>query len=141
MKIRNKFGGKMNKQKLRKIGYIALVIAFILLSINRYMDYKWEKESSEFNAKYEAILQDAIDTEDVSLCKNHNFKLKCVSQVGIQTDNPGVCEEFYQKDLQIVTCKAIVFDDISYCDRQLKGLDKTTCKEAIELMRKDISLI
>ena len=67
--------------------------------------------------------------------------VECVSQVGIQTNNLGVCEEFYSKDLPRVTCKAIVLDDISYCDNALRNLDRKNCKEAIAQMKKDMSLI
>lgn len=60
----------MNQKTFRKIGCIALVIGLLLMGINKYLDYRWEKESREFNAQFDAILQN-VGAEVLSINKKY----------------------------------------------------------------------
>lgn len=110
----------MNKQKIRKISYIVLLIAVILLGVNKYLDYQWEKESNEFNAKHEAILQDALASGDITYCNDYRHTLKCVYLIGKNKNDPTVCDLANFEEPILSGCKASVLEDGNYCKDNLE---------------------
>ena len=135
----------MVNEKTKKILYIVLIITaviyFIFALINYIYEVNWQKENRAYELKYKEILERAIETKDVNLCKNHNFRLKCVVEVGKSLNDISVCSEFYSKELQIETCIASILDDESYCENNLTDLNVKTCKESLYGLKNNVQII
>ncbi len=105
----------MNKKLMTRIGYVFIAIALILFGINRYMDYRWEKENTEWESNNQKLLENALEKTDITYCNDYKFKIGCVVLVGQKLNDENVCEQAYNEEPTITTCKAAVLRDKSMC--------------------------
>ena len=97
-----------------------LIIAIVLLGIERFMDYQWEKEHQEWEKHHEELLEKALQTEDVKYCSGYKQALKCVFLIGQKKQDPSVCDLANLEEPILSGCKASVLEDEEYCKNNLE---------------------
>ncbi|MBI3032142.1 hypothetical protein HYY69_01600 [Candidatus Woesearchaeota archaeon] len=118
----------MDKQLMTKIGYIFIAITLILFGINRYMDYKWEKENAEKELNNQNLLDIALKETDIKYCNDYKYKLGCVVLVGQKLNDENVCEQAYDEEPTITSCKAAILKDKSLCTNNFEKSELRLCE-------------
>jgi hypothetical protein len=108
---------------------------FVLQIIWNVHLYYFEKEKAEDRAKSDEFYQKALETKDVSYCKQTLWESGCVVRVGQRWNDSRVCGDFGNlttvDENFIFFCHAAVFNNISMC-ANLSNMYKGYCKDYVE---------
>jgi len=120
-----------------------IVICIFALGIAAHVawqihSYYFEKEKAENKARSDEFYHKALETKDVSYCKNTAWESGCVVKVGQKWNDITVCglpemgnpkkENISNEEVFKIYCQAAVLNNESICDEFPEKFHHSLCK-------------